>query len=145
MSPPLGRRPDDATRAAEFLKRLGNPGRMAIVARLREGEMTVAEMETELGLRQPSLSQQLADLRAGGIVEARREAKSVRYRLTDEKAKAVVDLCDLLFGPAGRQAPRPNRGMGSAATTAARPRVGAAVFARVGPGLPPRADGTVDA
>ncbi len=144
MSPPLGRRPDDAARAAEFLKRLGNPGRMAIVARLREGEMTVAEMETELGLRQPSLSQQLADLRAGGIVEARREAKSVRYRLTDDRAKKVVDLCDLLFGPAPA---RPASGLAPDANpgTAVRPRIGAAVFAKVGTRLPPRTDGAADA
>ncbi|WP_082640457.1 ArsR/SmtB family transcription factor [Aureimonas sp. N4] len=139
MSPPLGRRPDDAARAAEFLKRLGNPGRMAIVARLREGEMTVAEMETELGLRQPSLSQQLADLRAGGIVEARREAKSVRYRLTDDRAKKVVDLCDLLFGPApGRSAT--GAGQDTGAPPTARASIGAAVFARVGASLPPRTD-----
>ena len=41
----------------------------------------MSELETILGLRQPSMSQQLARLRAEGLVGARRNGKSVYDRL----------------------------------------------------------------
>lgn len=122
-------RPEAIEDAVALLKRLGHPSRLLIVCRLIEGEMSVAEMEEELGLRQPSLSQQLGELRNAGIIEPRREAKNVVYRLADPKAETLVETLHALFCPAG------------APTNAARlPRavalgqfLGAAVFAKVGP------------
>ena len=122
-------RPEMIEEAVSLLKRLGHPMRLQIVCRLVEGEMSVAEMEDELGLRQPSLSQQLGELRNAGIIEPRREAKNVVYRLADTKAERLVETLHALFCP-DRALP---------AKTAARPRpvalgpfLGAAVFARVG-------------
>jgi DNA-binding MarR family transcriptional regulator len=43
---------------------------------LVEGEKSVSEIEQALSLRQPSVSQQLARLRAEGFVETRRNAKT---------------------------------------------------------------------
>jgi DNA-binding transcriptional ArsR family regulator len=48
---------------------------------------TVAE---ELGMTQPNASQHLAVMRSTGIVERRRDGRSVRYRLADP---AVLGAC----------------------------------------------------
>ena len=123
-------RPEAIEDAVTLLKRLGHPSRLLIVCRLIEGEMSVAEMEDELGLRQPSLSQQLGELRNAGIIEPRREAKNVVYRLADAKAETLVETLHALFCPAGVAAPakaaRPPR------PTTLGPFLGAAVFAKVG-------------
>jgi DNA-binding transcriptional ArsR family regulator len=47
--------------------------RLMIACVLLDGERSVGDLEAEPGLRQPSLSQQLAELRDSGIVEARRK------------------------------------------------------------------------
>lgn len=123
-------RPEAIEDAVTLLKRLGHPSRLLIVCRLVEGEMSVAEMEEELGLRQPSLSQQLGELRNAGIIEPRREAKNVVYRLADPKAERLVETLHALFCPKGVPAPvkaaRPPR------PTTLGPFLGAAVFAKVG-------------
>ena len=121
-------RPEAIDEAVTLLKRLGHPSRLLIVCRLIEGEMSVAEMEDELGLRQPSLSQQLGELRNAGIIAPRREAKNVVYRLADAKAERLVETLHALFCPGGlpaktTPAPRP---------VALGPFLGAAVFAKVG-------------
>lgn len=65
--------------------------RLKILCRLLDGEVSVAGLESELGLKQPSLSQQLGHLREADIVTTRREAKSVFYSLADDRVRAVVD------------------------------------------------------
>ncbi len=108
-----------AEQAAEFLKALANPNRLLILARLARADAAVGALESELGVRQPTLSQQLAGLRDAGLVEARREAKQVFYRLRPERAAEIVDVLNLLFGtativaPVGA-APRPTRAMAAA-------------------------------
>lgn len=129
-APVLWERPTDVEKAASLLKLLGHPSRLAIVARLHEGETTVAQMEVELDLHQPSLSQQLAELRSAGIVEARRRAKTVHYKLVDNGAAAVVDLLDSLSGSKAKPAPLP---IAIRTDAASRAPIGAAVFAKVGP------------
>ena len=39
------------------------------------------ELDETLGIRQPGLSQQLAELREAGLIAGRKEGKTVRYRL----------------------------------------------------------------
>ena len=86
-----------AEAASEFMKRLSNPNRLMIACALVEGERSVSELEAALGLRQPSLSQQLAELREAGIVEARREVKQVFYRLSDPRAAALIATLHQIF------------------------------------------------
>lgn len=93
-------RDEMALRAGEvgdLLRTLANPNRLMIVCTLVEGERSVAELEAELGIRQPTLSQQLGALRAGGLVQTRRDAKHVIYRLTDAKAVRVVKALYAIF------------------------------------------------
>lgn len=87
--------------ASDFLKSLSNPNRLAIVCHLIEGEASVAAMEAELGIRQPTLSQQLAALRDAGILAARRNGKTVFYSVADAKARLLVDLLRDLFAGLG--------------------------------------------
>jgi DNA-binding transcriptional ArsR family regulator len=80
--------------AAELFRVLAHPMRLQILCRLRDGEVSVAGLESELGLKQPSLSQQLGHLRETNLVTTRREGKSMFYRLDDQRVRAIVDaLC----------------------------------------------------
>lgn len=74
----------DAAAAAGLLRLLGNPARLRIVLRLAAGPLSVGDLELELGLRQPNLSQHLAELRNAGVVATRREGRSVIYALTGD-------------------------------------------------------------
>ncbi len=68
---------------AEVLKTLAHPRRLAILHRLAQGPCEVGRLAEDLDLPQPNVSQHLAVLRAAGIVEADRDGREVRYRLTD--------------------------------------------------------------
>lgn len=86
-----------ATEAADFLKRFAHPARLMVLCALVEGERSVRQLEDSLGLRQPALSQQLAELRAAGLIEGRKEARRVFYRLSDERVASFVALLHRLF------------------------------------------------
>lgn len=80
----------NAKRATAFLKALAHESRLMILCILSEGEKSVGELEEMLSLRQPTVSQQLARLRADGLVEPRREGKTIYYRLSNENARTIV-------------------------------------------------------
>lgn len=80
----------DTRAAAELFRTLAHPMRLTIFHRLMDGELPVSGFESELGLKQPSLSQQLGILREAKLVTTRREAKSVFYSLTDRRMRALV-------------------------------------------------------
>ena len=88
---------ENAKRASNFLKALANENRLIILCCLAEGERNVGELETMLGIRQPSLSQQLARLRSDGLVETRRDSKQVYYRLASEEAQQMIELLYEMF------------------------------------------------
>ncbi len=87
----------DPHAAAEMLRALAHPMRLAILCRLLEGEAAVGVFEEELGLRQPSLSQQLAYLREAGIVLTRRISKNVIYRVTDPRVRPIIEVLRSIF------------------------------------------------
>jgi DNA-binding transcriptional ArsR family regulator len=90
----------DPRATAEFLRALAHPTRLQILCHLLDGEAAVAAFESELGLKQPNLSQQLGLLREAGLVTARREAKSIFYSLADDKVHPVLDtLRDAFSAP----------------------------------------------
>jgi len=133
-----------AEAASEFMKRLAHPNRLMIVCALVDGERSVGELETRLSIRQPSLSQQLAELREAGIVEGRREVKQVFYRLADPRTAALIATLHRLFcGHVNQHAvlelsssPRPERSRAirapsPSAATAHQRSPEAARFARV--------------
>ena len=79
-----------AHEASEFLKALAHEGRLLILCLLIDGEKSVGEIEDLLSLRQPAISQQLARLRADGLVETRREGKNRFYSLARSEVRDVV-------------------------------------------------------
>ena len=104
---PLAEMAKNARAASHFLKALSNHNRLLLLCLLGEGEKTVTELEAALGLRQPAISQQLARLRAEGLIAGRRDGKSIHYRLASEEARRVMLLLYELFcrsepGKAGR-------------------------------------------
>src|SRR5437763_13975115 len=62
---------------AEFFKALAHPMRITILELLRNGELSVGELQERLAVDPSSVSQQLAVLRARNIVEARRTGANV--------------------------------------------------------------------
>jgi ArsR family transcriptional regulator len=94
-----------AAAAATLLKALANEDRLLILCNLAAGEKNVTELQEILGLRQPTLSQQLSRLRYEGLVEFRRDGKSIHYRLaSDEAARIIEVLYELYCAPVSRKA-----------------------------------------
>ncbi len=62
----------DITEAATLLRVLANPARLRIALHLLGGERSVGQIEEELQLKQPNLSQHLGELRDSGLLLARR-------------------------------------------------------------------------
>lgn len=86
-----------ATSAAALLKALGHEKRLLILCHLAGGEMTVAELEEALELRQAIVSQHLTRLRLEGLVVARRSGKANCYRLADARTAELLDCVEALF------------------------------------------------
>ena len=88
----------DTRAAALTLRTLANPSRLEIVLHLLARETSVADLEKVLGMRQPNLSQHLGELRDAGLVQGRRESKSVFYSLAGEEQRRLVAAIAHGFG-----------------------------------------------
>lgn len=87
-----------AEEATRLMKALAHPERLMICCQLREGELSVGEIETTLSIPQPRLSRELGKLRGNGILGTRRESKSIFYHLKDNRIRAIVDtLCHVMM------------------------------------------------
>jgi DNA-binding transcriptional ArsR family regulator len=88
-----------AIAAAEKLKIFAQPQRLMIIsALLAHEELAVSAIDEATGIGQPALSQQLAELRKSNLVETRREAKLVYYRLADELIRLCAHSIETVFG-----------------------------------------------
>jgi DNA-binding transcriptional ArsR family regulator len=83
--------------ASTFLKKLSNPDRLMVACALVEGERSVRQLEDLLGIRQPGLSQQLAELRHSGLISGRKQGKQVFYRLADPRVQDFITTMYRLF------------------------------------------------
>ena len=112
----------DPRAVADLLRAMAHPMRLTILCRLVDGELSVGGFESELGLKQPNLSQQLGLLREAGLVATRREAKSVFYCLADHRLNIVLDALRSFVAdgptapstPITRARPTPNAATGQA-------------------------------
>ncbi|MEZ5996604.1 MAG: metalloregulator ArsR/SmtB family transcription factor [Hyphomonadaceae bacterium] len=83
--------PDDrAEEASRLLKAIASPRRLMITCRLAQGEETVGDLATSLGVRETVVSQHLAVLRRERLVSTRREGQSVFYALRSEAVREVI-------------------------------------------------------
>lgn len=89
-----------AADAAALMKALSNEHRLLILCYLiAEGEMSVGELVSKIGLSQSALSQHLAKLRDEELVTFRREAQTLFYRVHDDRAASVLVVLQRLFCP----------------------------------------------
>ena len=86
-----------AQEASGFLKALAHEARLLILCLLIEEEKSVTAIEQILSLRQPAISQQLARLRADGLVETRREGKNIFYSLARPEVREVIGALHQAF------------------------------------------------
>jgi DNA-binding transcriptional ArsR family regulator len=88
-------------RAARCLKVLAHPIRLLIIHLLGDGELSVQELEKAVGVSQSSVSQHLGLLRDKEILESRRVAQQVFYRLRDPRVLQLTALTRELFCKVG--------------------------------------------
>ena len=123
---------EKAPQAAELLRQLANGNRLLILCHISQEERSVGQLEQDLGLRQPGLSQQLAELRQSGLVKTRRESRSIYYSIADERAEAVMAMLYEIFCKDAKAVTQKLRGEGEPPVVAASGD--AAQFARLIPG-----------
>ena len=88
-----------AGEAVGALKVLANEDRLLLLCQLSQQEMCVSELEEQLDIRQPTLSQQLGVLRNEGVVSTRRDGKRIYYRMADARLLEMLDLMYRLYCP----------------------------------------------
>ncbi len=88
---------DAAGRACALLRVLAHDDRLILLCRLAQGECTVGELQAQLGIVQPTLSQQLGVLRREGLVSTRRDGKRIHYRIASEDALALMHTLHARF------------------------------------------------
>lgn len=76
--------------AAEVFSLLSDATRVRIILELRSGEQAVGELAERVGKSPTVVSQHLAKLRWGKIVQARQEGTRVYYSLVDDHARQLV-------------------------------------------------------
>ena len=87
--------------AVGVLKILANEDRLMLLCQLSQGEHCVSELQEELHIAQPTLSQQLGVLRNEGIVSTRRQGKNIYYSVADPQTLEILLLLHSLYCPEG--------------------------------------------
>lgn len=77
---------------AEVCKTLSNAKRLQILNLLRQGEMSVSELASELQLRESNISQHLSLMRKYGILTSRRDGSNIYYQLAQPKVIQAFDI-----------------------------------------------------
>ena len=85
--------------AARF-RLLGEPMRIKLLDRLREGEATVQELQAATGSSQQNVSKHLGALLSAGLVSRTKRGNYSVYAIADE---GVFELCEQVCGGLRRQ------------------------------------------
>jgi DNA-binding transcriptional ArsR family regulator len=81
------------TLKAEFFRALAHPIRIRLLEMLvGTPQCSVQDLQRRLGIDQPIVSQQLARLRASGIVIATKSGAATRYAVTDPLLKDLLQV-----------------------------------------------------
>ncbi len=92
-------RDEDIERAALALKAMSHPLRLKILCIVGRGEMSVQEIVDRVGTTQSNISQHLAKLRGKDILDSRRFANQIFYRVKDERTLRLIDMMRDVFCP----------------------------------------------
>ncbi len=87
----------DIERASRSLKAMSHPLRLKILCTLGEEEVSVHEIVNRVGSSQSNISQHLAILRDKGILDARKEANRVYYRVADSRTLQLIGMMRQVF------------------------------------------------
>ena len=79
---------------------IGEPMRIRLLDRLRDGEATVHDLVAGTGASQQNVSKHLGVLHDASIVARRKAGTQVYYRVADD---AVFELCETVCGGVQRQ------------------------------------------
>ena len=85
---------------AQRFRVIGEPMRIKILDRLRDGDATVAELTESLGTSQQNVSKHLGVLHEAGILSRRKQGTHTIYAIADE---SVLGLCEQVCGGLQRQ------------------------------------------
>ena len=85
---------------AQRFRVLGEPMRIKLLDRLREGDATVGELQQALGASQQNVSKHLGILYDAGMVRRAKDGNHTRYTISDP---AVFELCEQVCGGVRRQ------------------------------------------
>jgi len=87
----------DIERASRSLKAMSHPLRLKILCTLGEDEVSVHDIVAKVGSSQSNISQHLAILRDKGILDARKDANRVFYRVSDNRTLQLIDMMRQVF------------------------------------------------
>jgi ArsR family transcriptional regulator len=87
----------DIERASRSLKAMSHPLRLKILCTLGEDEVSVHDIVAQVGSSQSNISQHLAILRDKGILETRKEANRVFYRVADARTLQLIGMMRQVF------------------------------------------------
>jgi DNA-binding transcriptional ArsR family regulator len=85
---------------AQRFRVLGEPMRIKLLDRLREGEATVGELQEALGASQQNVSKHLGILHGAGLLDRTKVGNRVVYSISDP---TVFELCEQVCGGVRRQ------------------------------------------
>lgn len=85
---------------AQRFRVLGEPMRIKLLDRLREGDATVTELQDALGASQQNVSKHLGILHRAGMVHRTKHGNHARYAIADP---GVFELCEQVCGGVRRQ------------------------------------------
>ena len=88
---------EDIERASRSLKAMSHPLRLKILCTLGGQEISVQEIVERVGTSQSNISQHLAILRDKGILNARKDANRVYYRVGDPRTLRLISMMKDVF------------------------------------------------
>lgn len=88
---------EDVERASRALKAMSHPLRLKILCKLGAEEVSVQDIVEQVGTSQSNISQHLAILRDKGILNSRKDANRVYYRVSDSRTLQLIDMMRQVF------------------------------------------------
>ena len=88
---------ENIEQAAVAMQAMSHPLRIKILCHLSSGEMMVQEITDAVDSTQSNISQHLAILRACGMIQSRKDATKVIYRIKDERILKMIGLTRDIF------------------------------------------------
>lgn len=82
----------NAAEAAQFLKQLAHPVRLMVLCSLVQGEKAAGVLAEELSISQTVLSNHLAKLREEGLVDYRRDHRTLFYYIKDANVMRILGV-----------------------------------------------------